>query len=187
MDMFEKATKAAKNVGDNVISSAKTIGTTLYNSTKEQSELASLNVQKSVIEKKLTESYAEIGKRYVAYIEQCECDMAFEVDDLLEEMKPELEKLAEVKIQIDEKQQQIKQGNEERAQKKAQEKFDSEKKKLDKALEMDIISNEEYEEKLASAQKRLDNYDLLRKVELQLEMGIISKAEYDEKIKNILE
>lgn len=187
MDMFEKATKAAKNVGDSVISSAKNIGTTLYSSTKEQSELASLNIQKSVIDKKLTDSYAEIGKRYVAYMEQCEGETAFEVEDILEQMKPELEKLAEVKEQIVEKEQLIKQGNEERAQKKAQDEFDSEKKKLDKALELEIISGEEYDVKLAFAQRKLDNYELLRKIELQLEMGIISKTEYDEKVKNVLQ
>ncbi len=186
MDMFEKATKVAKNVGDSVITSAKNIGTSIYSSTKEQSELASLNVQKSVIEKKLTEFYAKIGKRYVEYIDQCESGVAFEVNDLLEEMQPELEKLAEVNNNIAEKEQQIKQANEDRAFKKAQEEFDAEKKKLDKALEMDVVSKLEYEEKLAAAQRKLDNYDMLRKIAMQLEMGIISKAEYDEKVKNIL-
>ena len=38
MDMFEKATRAAKN-----------LGASIYSTTKEQSELASLNVQKSVV------------------------------------------------------------------------------------------------------------------------------------------
>ncbi len=175
MDMFEKATKVAKN-----------IGTTIYSSTKEQSELASLNVQKSVIEKKLTDSYAKIGKRYVEYIDKCESGAAFDVSDLLEEMQPELDKLAEVSKAITEKEQQIKQGNEERALKKAQEEFDAEKKKLDKALEMDVVSKLEYEEKLAFAQRKLDNFDMLKKISMQLEMGIISRAEYDEKVKKIL-
>ena len=57
---------------------------------------------------------------------------------------------------------------------------------LDKALEMDIISTEEYEEKLARAQKRLDNFEALKKVELQYQMDIISREEYEEKIRAIL-
>lgn len=187
MDMFEKATKAAKNVGDSVINSARSIGNTLYSSTKEQSELASLNVQKSVIEKKLNEVYAKIGKRYVEYINTCEGETCFEVDDLLEEMQPDMDKMAEIKAQIQEKEVQIKQANEERIQKKAQAEFDAEKRKLDKALELDVVNEEEYAEKLAAAQRKLDNYDVLRKIEMQLEMGIITKEEYLEKKKNILQ
>ena len=55
-DIFEKAAKATKDVGDTVVSSAKSLGGSLYNSTKEQSELAGLNVQKSVLDKKLNDS-----------------------------------------------------------------------------------------------------------------------------------
>lgn len=186
MDMFEKATKVVKNVSGNVMSSAKTVGTSIYSSTKEQSELASLNIQKSVIEKKLTESYAEIGKRYVVYIDKCDGDVAFDVNDLLDAMQPDLEKLADIKTQIAEKELQIKQANEERAQKKAQDEYEAEKRKLDKALDMEIITDEEYAEKLQFAKRKLDNYEILRKIQLQLEMGIISKNEYNEKINNIL-
>lgn len=187
MDMFEKASKTAKNVGENVISSAKSIGTSLYSFTKEQSELTSLNVQKSVIEKKLEDSYAEIGKRYVAYISECTGATIFDVNDILDAMSPELEKLNDVKAQIAEKEVQIKQAGEERTQKKAQDEFDAEKSKLDKALEMDIITQEEYDAKLAKAQRKIDNYDKLRKIDMQLEMGIITKEEYEEKVKNILQ
>lgn len=36
MDMFEKATKAVKEVGENVIDSAKNLGTSIYSTSKEQ-------------------------------------------------------------------------------------------------------------------------------------------------------
>ncbi len=184
--MFGKAAKTAKEVGDTVIHSAKSIGGSIYNATKEQSELASLNIQKSVIEKKLEESYAAIGKRYVAYIEKCDSNVAFDVSDVLEAMKPDLEKLADVKLQIDTKEALIREGNEERARKKAQEEFEATKQKLDKALALDVLTQLEYDIKLEIAQKRYDNHELLRKIEIQLEMGIITKAEYDEKVKSIL-
>lgn len=187
MDMFEKATKAARNVGDSVINSAKNIGTTLYSSTKEQSELASLNIQKSVVDKRLAESYQEIGKRYVAYIDTCEGDTAFAVEDILEKMRPDLEKAAEIKSQIAQKEQQIRQDKEERLKKKAEEDFDAEIKKLDRALDLEIITPEEYEAKRSAAQKKLDHYDDLRKIQMQLEMGIINRTEYEEKVKSILQ
>ncbi len=187
MDMFEKAAKAARNVSESVISSARNMGISLYSSTKEQGELASLNVQKSVIEKKLEDFYAEIGKRYVTYIAECDGGTAFDVADVLEAMQPQLDRLAEVKDSITEKELQIKQANEERAQKRAREEFDAEKERLDKALQMEIITEEDYTEKLESARRKLDHYDVLRKLRLQLEMGIISKEEYEKKVKDVLE
>lgn len=186
MDMFEKAAKVAKNVGGNVVNSAKNIGTSIYSTTKEQSELASYNVQKHVIEKKLEDSYMEIGKRYVNYINQCEGNAAFDVEDILEKMRPELEKLDEVKASIAKKEQEIKEANEAKSRKKAEDEYEAEKGKLDKALAMDIIDEEEYTAKLNVVRLKLDNYDILRKIDMQLEMGIITKEEHAAKVKNII-
>ncbi len=186
MDFFDKATRVAKNVGDNVVNSAKSVGTTIYNATKEQSELASLNVQLAAVERKLEADYCEIGKRYVEYIGVCETGAAFDVDDIIAKMQPNLEKKAELKTQICEKETQIKESNAQKAKKKAVEEYEVEKNKLEKALEMDIITKEEYEAKLAAAQKKLDNYEQLRKVKMQLEMDIISRKEYEAKVHEIL-
>ena len=71
--------------------------------------------------------------------------------------------------------------------KKAQEHFDNEKKKLDKARELDVISEEEYDEKLAKAMKKLENFDILKKIQMQYEMEIITREEYEGKVKNILQ
>lgn len=186
MDMFEKATKAVKEVGETVIDSAKSLGTTIYSSSKEQSELAGMKVQKSVLEKKLQDSYAEIGRRYVSYISSAEGNEAFNVSDILETMRPELDKLAELENAIEEKKMNAKKEEEERLQKKAQDEYDLEKAKLDRALNMDILSQEEYDEKLAVVQKKLDNYEQLRKIDMQLQMGIITRDEYVQKVDRLL-
>ena len=187
MGLFDEATKSVKSFSESVANSAKSVGTSIYSTTRGQSELAGLNVQLNAIEKKLEADYAAIGRKYVAYMEKCETDSTFEVTDILEKMKPELEKKAEVQSQIEAKQQEIKAHNEERAKKKAQDEFDAEKKKLDKAMELEIITDEEYDAKLAVAQKKLDNYDLLRKVDMQYEMEIITKEEYENTKKEILQ
>jgi len=186
MDMFEKATKAVKNAGESVIGSAKNIGNTIYTSTKEQREFAGLKVQKSVIERKLQDSYAEIGKRYVEYTANSNGEAAFDVSDILDGMQSELEKIAEIDELIAEKELNIKKEEEARVQKKAQEEYDSEKAKLDRALEMDIISQGEYSEKMRIVQRKFDNREQIRKIELQLQMGIISREEYHDKINNLL-
>lgn len=175
MDLFSKASRVAKNVG-----------TSIYSSTKEQSELAGLRVQAAVVEKQLDAHYMEIGKKYMEYVQNCETDMVFDVKDIMEQMQPDLEKLAEIKLQIAEKEEEIKKNNQEREKKKAVEEFETVKKKLDKALEMEIITELEYSIKLDAAQKKLDNFDELRKIEMQYEMDIITKSEYDEKIKSLI-
>ncbi len=176
MDFFDKATRKAKEVGN-----------TIGNVTREQTEAANMKIKKAAIEKRLESRYAEIGKKYVAYIENSYQYDAFDVSDIIEQIKPELEKIAEIDAQLKQREQQIKQNNIEKDRKKAQDQYDGEKKKLDKALEMDVISTEEYEEKLAKAQKRLDNFEALKKVELQYQMDIISREEYEEKTRAILQ
>lgn len=185
--MFGRATKAVKEVGENVIDSAKSLGTSIYSISKEQSELAGMKVQKSVIEKRLEDSYAKIGKRYVEYMNQADGNEAFDISDVLEEMKPDMDKLEEIVATLQEKEAEAKREEEEKRQKKALDEFESQKAKLDKALEMEIITVEEFDEKIAIIQKKYDNYDQLRKIDMQLQMGIISAEEHAAKINNILE
>jgi hypothetical protein len=100
MDFFDKATKVAKDVGNSVKTTAVNVGNSISNITKEQSELAGLKLQKSNIDKKLNSAYAEIGRKYVEYIQQCDTGILFDVSDIVEEMKPDLEKIAELDAQI---------------------------------------------------------------------------------------
>jgi len=186
MDMFEKATKVVKEVGENVIDSAKSIGTSIYSTSKGQSELASMKVQKSVIEKRLEDSYAKIGKRYVEYMNLSDGSEAFDISDILEVMQSDLDKLNEITDVLQEKEVEAKKEEEERRHKKALDEYNAQKAKLDKALKMDIIDQGEYEDKLTVVQKKYDNYERLRKIDMQLQMGIISDEEHAEKINKIL-
>lgn len=184
--MFEKATKTVKEVGGNVIDSAKSIGTTIYSTSKEQSEIAGLKVQKSVIEKKLQESYASIGKRYFEYINDSEGQDSFDVSDIIEQMQPEIEKIKEIDNALLEKELNEKKMEEEKRHKKALDAYESDKGRLDRALELEIISQEEYDEKMVVVKKKYDNYEQLRKIDLQLQMGIIDREEHEMKINKIL-
>ena len=184
--MFGRAAKAVKEVGENVIDSAKSIGTSIYSTSKEQSELAGMKVQKSAIERRLEESYALIGKRYVEYMNQTDGSEVFDVTDILETMKSDLDKLDEIVTTLQEKEEEAKRQEAEKRQKKALDEYEMQKSKLDKALEMDILSKDEYDEKLSVVQKKYDNYEQLRKIDMQLEMGIITKDEYTAKVNNII-
>lgn len=172
MDFFDRTTKVVREIG---------------NVTKEQTELANLKIQKAAVEKKLESQYAEIGKRYVAYIADSFRTTPFDVSDILEAINPDLEKVSEITEQISQKDQQVRQHSIEKDRKKALDQFESERRKLDKARDLDVITSEEYEEKLAKAQKKFDNFEMLKKIQMQYEMDIITREEYEEKVRNVLQ
>lgn len=64
--------------------------------------------------------------------------------------------------------------------------FLAEKAKLDKALGMDLLTQEEYDEKLAAARKKVDNFEAVRRIEQQAEMGLITAEEKAQKINQLL-
>lgn len=172
MDFFDKTSKVVREIG---------------NVTKEQTELANLKIQKTAVEKKLESQYAEIGKRYVAYIADSFRTTPFDVSDILDAINPDLEKVAEIAEQISQKDQQVRQHAIEKDRKKALDVLENEKRKLDRARDLDVITAEEYVEKLEKAQKKFDNFETLKKIQMQYEMDIITKEEYEEKVRNVLQ
>lgn len=187
MDIFEKAAKVAKNVGEGAWDSAKNLGKSISDATKERSEVANLNVQKCLVEKKLKDYYEEIGRRYIEYMGRCESGEPFDISDILADMEPEFDRLNELTEIIEAKREETRKAADEKEKKKAQDEFDAVKDKLDRALELDVVTQDEYDEKLAKAQKKLDSFEQIRRVNRQLSMGIIDAAEYDEKMKKILD
>ena len=110
----------------------------------------------------------------------------FDVSDFLTIIKQDQAKKKELENQLAEVEKRAKQKTLLREKTKAEESFEQEKGVLDKALAMEIISKEEYEQKLNIARKKVENFEEIKKIEQQFEMGIITKEEKDEKINAIL-
>lgn len=110
----------------------------------------------------------------------------FDVSDFLTIIKQGQAKKKELENQLAEVEKRAKQNTLLREKTKAEESFEQEKGVLDKALAMEIISKEEYEQKLNIARKKVENFEEIKKIEQQFEMGIITKEEKDEKINAIL-
>ncbi len=110
----------------------------------------------------------------------------FDVSDFLTIIKQDQAKKKELENQLAEVEKRAKQNTLLREKTKAEESFEQEKGVLDKALAMEIISKEEYEQKLNIARKKVENFEEIKKIEQQFEMSIITKEEKDEKINAIL-
>ena len=69
----------------------------------------------------------------------------------------------------------------------AMQQFDAEIAKLDKALTMEVMTQAEYDEKRAVLQRRVDNFEAVKRIEIQQEMGVISREEKEQKIAKLFE
>ena len=187
MAFFDKVTKAAGNIGKSALNTAANVGSTVGVAAQDQSELTGLKMQVNVIEQELEASYSQIGRRYVEYVINTGEMPGIDVSDLLKLMDPKLTKKAELEAQIIELEKKIKNNAVLREKQAVEAEFLQEKTKLDKALAMDIISQEEYDAKLSVAQKKVDNFEAIRKVQQQLDMKLITKDEYEAKMKALTE
>lgn len=186
MDILDKAVKVAKEVGNTVVSTAANVGNTISTVTKEQTDLASMKIQRNSLEKNIQKIYAIIGKKYMECVEDNAITLMDGIEEEVASLKADMETLEDINQQLAARDNKSVQNNLAKDKKKAEEKFEAEKDKLDKALAMDILSQEEYDEKLACAQKKLDLYEAVRKIDLQYEMQIIDKEEHDEKIAKLM-
>ena len=118
--------------------------------------------------------------------EESDEEPVFDVSDFLTIIKQDQAKKKELENQLAEVEKRAKQNALIREKTKAEEAFEQEKGVLDKALAMEILSKEEYEQKLNIARKKVENFEEIKKIEQQFEMGIITKEEKDEKINALL-
>ena len=185
MGLFDKVTKAASNIGGSVAKTAVSVSSNASVVVQEQGELSALKAQINVIEQELNSSYIQIGRKFVDYVLETGEMPGIDVGDILKMIDPKLTKKQEIEKQIIELEKEIKSKSILREKQQAEEEFLAEKAKLDKALAMDIISQDDYDVKLAIARKKVDNFELIRKIEQQAEMGIISKEEKTQKIEQL--
>ena len=186
MGLFDKVTKTVNNVGSSALKTATAVGSSAAVTAQEQSELVSLKSQVNVIEQELNASYVQIGRKYVDYVLQSGDMPGIDVSDILKLIDPKMTKKQELEKKIIELEKEIKAKNVLREKQQAEEEFLAEKAKLDKALGMDLLSQEEYDVKLAIARKKVDNFEALRKIEQQAEMGLITAQEKAQKIEQLL-
>lgn len=182
MALFDKIAKTATNVGKSAVNSAATLGSAVGVAAQDQSELAGLKMQVNVIQQELDSSYVQIGRRYVDYVLESGEMPGIDVMDILKLIDPKLTQKKELEAQIIALEKKIKDNAVLREKQAAEQEFLQEKERLDKALAMDVLGQDEYDVKLAIAKKRLDNFEAIRKVEAQYDMKLISKEERDAKI-----
>lgn len=186
MGLFDKALKTAKNVGSGLANSAAALGSSAGTMMQDNSEMTNLKMQINVIEQELDSAYGQIGRKYVQYLLDTGDMGNIDVADLLKMMEPKIVRKQELEQELNELEKRMRQNAILREKERVEQEFLDEKKKLDRALAMDIVSQDEYNFKLSIARKRVDNFEEIRRVEQQFDMGIITKEEMNAKIDALL-
>ena len=190
MGMFDKVVKVGKNLGSSIGSAAAAtatnVGSTVATAAKEYSELAGLKSEINVIEKELDASYVMIGRKYVDYVISSGEMPGIDISDILKMIDPKLTRKKELQDKVIELEKRIKEQDALRDKQAAEAEFISGKEKLDKALAMGVLEKVDYDVKLSALQKKLDNFEIMRKLDQQVEMGIITEEEKNAKLFEIL-
>lgn len=187
MGLFDKVTQTATNLGKSVAGSAAKVGSSATVAAQEQSELIQLKSQVNVINQELDAFYVQIGRRFIDYVLETGEMPGIDATDLLKLMDPKMTKKQELEQKIIQLEKEIKSKAILREKQQAEDEYLAEKNKLDKALAMDILSQDEYDVKLAIAKKKVDNFEEIRRVKQQAEMNLITKEERDAKIRALTE
>lgn len=187
MAFFDKVGKAASNFGKSAMNTATNVGSTVGVAAQDQSELSGLKMQVNVINQELDASYIQIGRKYVDYVIATGEMPGIDVSDVLKLIDPKLTQKEELEQKIIVLEKKIKDNAVLREKQAAETEFLEEKNRLDKALAMDILSQDEYDVKLAIAKKKVDNFEAIRKVEQQFDMKLITREERDAKIRALTE
>lgn len=182
MGLFDNLKVLGSNVGKNVSVIADNVAVVA----KENQKINSMKKEVSVLDAEIEKAYIEIGRKLVDHILLTNEMPDIDIKDTLAILDTKMTKKNEINelliaIEKAKKDQLIlhEKG-------RAGEIFRAEKEKLDKALAMDVINKDEYEDKLRPFKNKLFYFDEIRKIEKQFEMGIITFDEKVEKIEDII-
>ncbi|NRD73688.1 hypothetical protein HQQ94_10640 [Shewanella sp. VB17] len=183
MGFFNKIKTQANTIGTNISDSTAKLGGDIFTSTKDNAKLIAIKAKISSIEGQLHIGYQGIGKKYVENLMNNE---GKKVEDVLADTLSSIEPLLEKKITLENEAIEIEKSLKDqiKLQEKAifQKEYDSEKEKLDRALKMEIISEDDHERRLGNAKRKLDNFDTIRKLKKQHEMKLITEDELTAKL-----
>ena len=185
MSFFDNLVNNGKALGNQISSAMGNAANQTGVDAKNSAERTSLEMEIATLNNELDKSYLLIGHKYVEYLIVMEKDPEIDIADVLKLMAPKLKKKKELEdklaaLEKEDKEQHI------IAQKlEFEREYQEQKTKLDKALTMDIITEEEYKNKLMVYKNKVDHFDEMRKIKAQYEMGIIDASEMHMKLRAI--
>ncbi|MGL4865713.1 MAG: hypothetical protein ACRCZR_05800 [Cetobacterium sp.] len=189
MALFNKLKTVGKTLGKTAEGLADTISTNMAEANSlvvEKTKITKLESEKKGLDNEINLAYMQIGKKFVELAIETNEMQDIGVMDILQMLDPKLSRKKEIEKEIVEIEKKIKDQQVIQEKSKVIQEYELEKEKLEKAFNMEIITRNEYDEKLNSISKRIENFEEIRRVEKQYEMGIISLKEKEDKMKKLI-
>ena len=153
-----------------------------FTKSQREAEIGTLKQELQSIENDLDAAYGQIGRRFMEKADREEDYFGVDIRDILRVMEPKLEKKKEIERQLASIEKEMREIHFLREKEEAALIYQDEKARLDKALAMDVLNKEEYEEMLRIAQKKADNFEEIRRVKQQFDLSLITAEERDARI-----
>ena len=175
-----------KLIKDSLSKTANDIANNIATTSMEQDEINKINKEINSLNSEIDAAHTQVGRRFVEYVIETKEMPGIDVSDILKALDPKLSRKKELENELIQIQKRLKDQMIIQEKAKVEQEYIREKEKLDKALAMDVISQEEYSDKLSIYRKKLDNFEQIKKIDQQCNLGIISREERDYKINNLL-
>lgn len=175
-----------KVMKDSVAKTATSIANNIATANMENEKVRRIASEIDSLNSEINSAYTQIGRKYVEYVVETSEMPGIDVSDILGMLDPKMTRKAELDLELIEIRKRLKDQMILQEKNKLQEAFLVEKEKLDKALAMEVITQDEYDAKINSHKKRIDNFDDIKKIEQQYELEIISREEMNMKIEKLM-
>ena len=175
MGLFDKIQQSAKNRNRSSFADEP-------EKNQESEEFLAIKSEIEIINHELEDAYNRIGRKLVAHVIKNKNAIGIDVSDILYIIEPKLNKKQDLEDQFINLEKENVKKDLTHEKELAEEEYYIAKSKLDRELELAILSKEEYDEKLALAQKRIDNFEIIHCIEKEAMLGFITDEEKNAKI-----
>lgn len=182
MAFFDNLKNTAGALGKN----AKNVVNTSATDAKDASEIAEIKRELDSIENDITSGYTQVGKKFIDYVIKTSEMPGIDVSDILKMLEPKFERRDELQAKMIEIEKRKKDRTLLQEKSAVEAQVQAEIEKLNKALAMDLIGQDEYDSKVSQLNKRIENFEAIKKIQQKCEMGIITAAERDKEIEALL-
>ncbi|MBR6372504.1 MAG: hypothetical protein IKS20_04925 [Victivallales bacterium] len=186
MGLFDRIKTTVGSTANSLAKGTGTLAAKGAVEAKEQAKIVAVKADIAAIQSEIDLGYSAIGKLYVEKLLAGAEITDFGAGETLKILEPKLEKKMSLEKELIELEKAL--DNAMLMQEKAalEAEYEEQKAKLDKAKGMGVISDADYEAKLAQARKKVDHFQDIRMLKKQKELGIITENEMNAKIKELL-
>lgn len=185
MSYLDNLLNVGKNLGSQIGNALSNTRDQTFVSAKNSAKRSSIEMEIGMLEQDLNLAYTSIGRIYVEHLIATRTAPTIPIKETLVQVLTKMkqkkileEELAELELQ-DQTQMLM-------AEKmKYEQEFLEKRTKLEKALSLGLISEEEFSEKINQNRVRLQNFEAIKKIELQHKFGVIDEDEKTAKLKKL--